>query len=220
MGNKKDKNVKLLITSWKQVSIADYNELVEICSDTTTDENTKTIKVLAVLCNEDEDTIWNLPLPKVADLTSKIGWLNNFKFPKGKIINNLHFEGWDLKVNTDLQQMTVAQYVDFQTYYAKGVDDGNMANILSTFIIPKGKKYGEDYDVREVIRLINNHLSISDAEAILFFFTLRSLISIWVIKIYLVSTLRIARKIMRKKNNKEIELKLRQAEETLSLLGG
>jgi len=40
--------------------------------------------------------------------------------------------------------MTASQYIDFQNFY-KQYDD-YMPNLAACFLLPNGKKYGEDYD--------------------------------------------------------------------------
>ena len=45
-----------------------------------------------------------------------------------------------------------------------------LADNLSTFVIPKGKKYGEDYDVVQVIQDFNKYLDISTAISLQNFF--------------------------------------------------
>ena len=56
------------------------------------------------------------------------------------------------------------------TYMQDNEDFKNLAKVLSVFIVPKGKTYNEGYDVEDVIRELDEHLSIQIALGVCFFF--------------------------------------------------
>lgn len=210
---KKDK-IDLKITNWNQVSISIYNRIIEICESDEIELN-KDVKILSVLCGVDEDKIWSLSLPEVNRLMKRIEWLLEFKYPKGKVYNYLNLNGTKYHVNTNLQDFTIAQYVDFQTYWGEHDIRKNISRILSTFIIPVGKTYNEGYDLLEVIRDIEDNLSIADAEAICFFFARRSVISINLMQIYLKLMMK---KMLKKMGNRETAMKLAEEIKRLQVL--
>ena len=98
--------------------------------------------------------------------------------------------------------MTVAQYVDFQTYWLQRDNMKNIiGNLLAIFIIPKGKKYNEGYDINQVVNDIMNNIDIMTAEEILFFFLSSYLISIKITLNYLNLKMKMI-KIMKKDKEK------------------
>lgn len=70
----------------------------------------------------------------------------------------------------DIKDLTTGQYIDYQTYMQDNEDFKNLAKVLSVFIVPKGKTYNEGYDVEDVIRELDEHLSIQIALGVCFFF--------------------------------------------------
>ncbi len=64
--------------------------------------------------------------------------------------------------------MTASQYIDFQNFY-KQYDDF-MPNLAACFLLPNGKKYGEDYDPIDEAEFLNTHLTIDIFSDIMFFF--------------------------------------------------
>ena len=69
---------------------------------------------------------------------------------------------------TDIRKMTTAQYIDFQTFSKEG--EKKLIEVLSCFLIPKGKKYNEDYDILEVQKALRNYLTIPNCLALSAFF--------------------------------------------------
>lgn len=80
--------------------------------------------------------------------------------------------------------------------------------MLSVFLIPKGKKYGEGYSIDDTIKEIGEYLSIVDAQSILFFFIIlyQSLT-----KVTLDCSIKDLKKVMKKTKNKEEKEKLNMA---------
>ena len=91
--------------------------------------------------------------------------------------------------------------------------DKNVKELLSVFLIPKGKKYGE-YDLEEVMNDIYNYFPIADARAVSFFFTLvlQSLT-----KATLISLERRTKKELKKTKTKEEKEKIEMLLETIRL---
>lgn len=164
--------IKTNIRGWNDVNIATYYKLRDLAEDIDIDEVEKEVKYIAILYNMEEQEIWNLPLTKVGELRKNIQWLNNSKLNKdfkggGYTINNK-----DYYIDKKLDNFTFAQFVDFQTYYGQRDKE---AELLSTVIIPKGKKYGEGYSIDEVIEEIKQYVSIEDYNSIMYYFFVLSL---------------------------------------------
>lgn len=162
--------------SWRDVSINEYYDLkerLEECSEPTDEAIVK----IAFINNMDEDEVWDLSIDKFRELQVESLWMDEFNISGDIKFKNIEINGSKYSIDTNLQHFTVAQYIDFQTFYSKHKNNERvLGNILSCFIIPKGKKYASDYDITEVISEINSSLDIMTANEILFFFLKQYLI--------------------------------------------
>lgn len=162
--------------SWRDVSINEYYDLkerLEECSEPTDEAIVK----IAFINNMDEDEVWDLSIDKFRELQVESLWMDEFNISGDIKFKNIEINGSKYSIDTNLQHFTVAQYIDFQTFYSKRKNNERvLGNILSCFIIPKGKKYASDYDITEVISEINSNLDIMTANEILFFFLKQYLI--------------------------------------------
>lgn len=202
--------MELKYKNWKEISINTFKKLQDVISDVpVTDDATlnninSNIAMLSVLCDVDEDTIASLSTSEFVKLVNDSNFLSDM--PKVKITDTYVINGKVYKVFLSLKNMSVAQYIDFQTFYKEY--DKYTRELLACFLIPEGKRYGEDYDIAEVITDIGNHMSIVDAHSILFFFVIlyQSLT-----KTILNYSIRDMKKMMRKEKNKEQRMKMEQA---------
>lgn len=202
--------MELKYKNWKEISINRFKKLQDVISDVpVTDDATlnninSNIAMLSVLCDVDEDTIASLSTSEFVKLVNDSNFLSDM--PKVKITDTYVINGKVYKVFLSLKNMSVAQYIDFQTFYKDY--DKYTRELLACFLIPEGKRYGEDYDIAEVITDIGEHLSIVDANSILFFFVIlyQSLT-----KTTLNCSIKDMKKMMRKEKNKEQRMKMEQA---------
>lgn len=202
-----------MIDSYDKLSIGKWQEILEISETIGMSEEEKNIAVIAVLSDLTEDEVLNLPLSQFAELNKATVFLT--QLPQKRLMADKYILGdTEFKVLINLTQMTAGQYIDYQTYVKD--PDNNLVQIISIFLIPKGKKYNEDYDMAEVHKLIREHLSIVDAMSISAFFLLLSEISI---KTTLTSSIKKMKKMMRKEKNKEQKNKLREAITHLESVG-
>ena len=202
--------MELKYKNWKEISINTFKKLQEtiknvpVTDDETLNTLNNNIAMLSVLCDVDEDTIVSLTTTEYVRLVNECNFLVDM--PKVKITDNYTINGKEYEVFLSLRNMTVAQYVDFQTFYKE--QEKYFSELLACFIIPKGMKYGEGYDIADVVKDIGEHLSIVDANSIMFFFVLlfQSLT-----KVTLNCSIRKIKKVMRKEKNKEQREKMEQA---------
>lgn len=202
--------MELKYKNWKEISINTFKKLQNVISDVpVTDDATlnninSNIAMLSVLCDVDEDVIASLSTSEFVKLVNDSNFLS--EMPKVKITDTYVINGKVYKVFLSLKNMSVAQYIDFQTFYKEY--DKYTRELLACFLIPEGKRYGEDYDIAEVITDIGEHLSIVDANSILFFFVIlyQSLT-----KTTLNCSIKDMKKMMRKEKNKEQRMKMEQA---------
>ena len=165
-------------TSWRDVTINEYFDLVERLSDESLKEYEKIVIKIAFVNNLDEESLWAMNINEFRKLQVESIWLDEFniktdiKFKNITIGNNKYF------IDTNLQNFSVSQYIDFQSFYPKYKKDKKvLGNILACFIIPVGKQYADGYDIQDLVRQINESIDIMTAQEIMFFFLKQYLIS-------------------------------------------
>lgn len=203
--------MELKYKDWESISINVFNQLKGNIS-TDTDELKvldNKIKLLSILCDVDEDKISALGIGEFTELLRQTSFLN--EMPKAKIQDRYIINGKEYKVFLSMKNMSVAQYIDFQTYYKE--QDKYLKELLSVFLIPTGKKYGEDYNIDNVINDIGEHLSIVDARSILFFFVLlfRTLTTV-MLGCSTKDLKKMSKKMKNKENIEKIKLTIQQIE--------
>ena len=174
--------MQIKINSWDECPINTYYKIADCLSEDApaVDRN---IRLLSILCDVDEQRIWELPLGEVGAMLDRVSWINSFDFDTRIRLKFIKIDGKEYNIVPDLFDFTVAQYVDFQTYWKDR--NHKLAEMLSVFIIPSGKKYNQGYDLLEVQKLIGDNLPITTAQSICFFFMMRLANSIRALQIYL-----------------------------------
>ena len=112
---------------------------------------------------------------------------------KEYIINNHIYE-----LKAEIPSITTAQYIDYQNYSK----DGDITKLLSVWMIPKGHKYNDGYDMIEVIQDMGQML-LQDAMGICFFFPKQLAASVLIIQQSLKQNLKALK--MKKISHKKIK---------------
>ena len=128
------------------------------------------VALISLLSGMEEDEIRNLPLKEYSDMAAKTRFLMQQPNVKAVRPRNLTINGKKYDLVDDVKDLTTGQYIDYQTYMQDNEDFRNLAKVLSVFIVPKGKTYNEGYDVEDVIRELDERLSIQTALGVCFFF--------------------------------------------------
>ena len=197
--------------SFKDINLKDYKKIVEISTRELDSDLEKDIAVLAVLCDCSEDDIYNMPLNELKSLLGEIEWIKGYNYtPANKLPNKLKIDGIEYTINPDINKFTVAQYMDFQNFWDKRNE--YMGNLLAVFIIPKGHKYNEGYDVMELADRLEEIFTLDDWNNVCFFFLKHYWSSV---KHLLISSDYLMKKLMKKTNNKEKIQELQKIREQL-----
>jgi len=176
--------MKTTKTSWRNVSINEYFSLKEKLDNTLQPYEKEIIK-MAIITEKPEEDILNLNLNEFKKLQETGSWLNEFNINTKPNFKSITLNGKKYNIDTNLQNFTVAQYIDFQTFYPKFKENHQfMGNVLACFIIPDKCKYNEGYDIQELINEIMENLDIMTAQEILYFFHWQSLILMRVLANY------------------------------------
>lgn len=160
------------ITSYRNLPIGKYMEISAIAKDESLEEIDRQVKVVAILNDMAEEDVLNLPIDEFSDLSKNIAFLGaEIKDDYSKIADSYKIEDFDLIPVKDISKITTAQYIDFKSF-AKS-PESNMVEILSCFLVPRGMKYNQGYEIGDVQKAIRNNLSVYDTLSLSAFFLRR-----------------------------------------------
>ena len=153
--------------NWTDISIKQYNEIKDLYLDTELSDEDRLILQINIIFGVDALKLKTSELHKYVNEMKFLGE----KVPKMKLKKEYQLGNNTYTLKKDLRDVRVAQWIDWQNFLKDGSDTDNFPNLLSIFFFPKGEtEYGENYDIEEVRRDINNHLSIAEAMSISSFF--------------------------------------------------
>ena len=128
-----------MVTSYKEMTLQMYEHLSKL-AESDTDDIEKQIQMVSVLTGKSVKEVEDLPISVYHDLAKKTVFL--MREPEIEQIksNTVKINERVYVITNDVTKITTAQYIDFQEYMKQGK---NLANVLSTLLVPKGEKYGE-----------------------------------------------------------------------------
>ena len=126
-------------------------------------------ELLAIYADTDTDVIMSYPLTKYHKLLEKFyaDYFTDFSKAEPKIKDKYTAGDMVLVPMLDFTQITVAQMMDFSVLSVDPVE--NIEKLLAIFLIPKGKKYNDGYDLLEVQKAILK-MSFNELSPLLAFF--------------------------------------------------
>lgn len=205
-----------IINNYKDLSIGKYQEIVAISRNEEMEDVDRQVAIIAILADTTEDQILNLPLPEYTELARQTRFLAKYSPEKhNRIADQYCFDGWTLIPSKDFTKVTTAQYIDFQTF-CKGGEEKTV-EMLSVFLVPKGKTYNNGYDIVALQQSIREHLSVSDVLSLCAFF-LTSYFKL--IKDSLISSKRMLKKMKPSKKREELEKEVERLTSILQDGGG
>ena len=208
--------MKLKYNSPGDLPLAKYLKTLEIFNDASLSDLDKNIEILAIYADTTVDSILKLRPDAVeeyfAEMSNSISSYkpSNSKRPKKIKINDQVYT-----INYNIGKLNMAQYIDFQQIIVKKNYLENLPALLSIFIIPKGHKYNDDYDIIELRSILENNITLDEALSIIFFSKMKSISLIKLKLLYYRSMLKIMRWTTKDKQTKEM---LRMAQNQLSML--
>ena len=208
--------MKIKYNSPGDLPLAKYLKTLEIFNDESLSDLDKNIEILAIYADTTVDSILKLRPDVVeeyfAEMSNSISSYkpSNSKRPKKIKINDQVYT-----INYNIGKLNMAQYIDFQQIIVKKNYLENLPALLSIFIIPKGHKYNDDYDIIELRNILENNITLDEALSIIFFSKMKSISLIKLKLLYYRSMLKIMRWTTKDKQTKEM---LRMTENQLSML--
>ena len=126
-------------------------------------------ELLAIYADTDTDVIMSYPLTKYHKLVERFynDYFTDFSHAEPAIKDKYTAGDMVLVPMLDFTQITVAQMMDFSVLSTHPVE--NIEKLLAIFLIPKGKKYNDGYDLMEVQKAILK-MSFNELSPLLAFF--------------------------------------------------
>ena len=159
-----------IIDNYRNLPLGDHVEIVKIDKDQSLEEIDKRVKIMSILTGKSEDFLLDLPINEFKSLSAKMKFLEK-ELPEDVLrhADSYQVGKFTLVPVTDIRKITTAQYIDFISFHKAGHDE-HIAEILSCLLVPKGKKYNQDYDIMEVQEALRKDMSVYDAACLYAFF--------------------------------------------------
>ena len=158
-----------IIDNYADLPVGKYLDILA-ANEGTAEDIDKQVATIAILTDKTEEEILALPVPDYTALARAADFLRHEDKGEHRLAKRYTLGGLALVPCTDIRKMTTAQYIDFQTLTKDGDYDRHLPEVLSCFLVPDGKSYGEGYDFADVQDAIRRHLSVTDALSLLAFF--------------------------------------------------
>lgn len=138
-----------MITNWKELTIRHLIQIQEIGELQLASDDEKNLMVAALLADIPYEQMLQMPLDDVRTYMDNAAFL--LEEPKHeKTRKHYYVNGHKYKLFKNATEMTVAQYLDFQSVWKDGFDK-RPAEMLSIFLVPDGHEYNDGYDKDEVM---------------------------------------------------------------------
>lgn len=177
---KKKSKEKLGKMTWYDITVDQYQRIKGLGQIDPNDVEDQITAAEILLGINADDMLWK-------DFCVKLNELDFLKNPIPKTIvrGSYKLNGRKYNCMYNLQQMSVARYMDFTNL----LKTNDMVKILGVFLVPEGKEYGEGYDLDQVYDDIGN-MNIVEAFGIFNFFKVQFIACIKTMKDYSVKVLR------------------------------
>lgn len=158
-----------MIDNYKDLTLEKFEQLSNI--DIEMDDMEKMATTIAILSDQTVDEVLNMHIDKFNDCAKRVLFLKESPKTTNKLPDKIIINGKKYRILKDAKDMTAGQYIDFKNY-AKKIDEisKNLALILTTVIIPDGKKYGDGYDTLELAEEFKKYINVETAANISNFF--------------------------------------------------
>lgn len=193
------------ITKWDEMSVGDYEELLEICNEPEAED--VEIGIVGLLCGVEEKDILALPINEYKELRKQAQFVAHTPDVRPTCPKAITLGETKYRISRDTSKLSVGQYIDFQQY-SKIEFNKAMVDIISCFLVPEGCDYGEGYDTETVKADIRDYMSLPMAFNISAFFFDRLLL---LTKATLLFSERTLKKTMRKEKDPKTKEEMKAA---------
>lgn len=207
-----------MIKSFDELSIKKYRELIELEKN---DDTEYALMILSILSDISIDELLDMPLDDFTKLMGQTKFIYGDveKTDYKKIGKKITVNGKEYTLVKNAKDLTAGQYIDYKAYIQRENFFQMLPYILTIFLIPEGHKYNNGYDIVELAKEFDEHLSLPIALSISDFFLHQSTMSIKTSVTYLKWKMK---RMMKKETNQEMKEKIKnclvQLESLQSLL--
>lgn len=205
-----------IIDNYHRLPIGKYLDIVNLC-DTEMDDVDRKVKIVAILTGLTDDDVLNLPITEFTECCAKAKFLDK-QCPENLIpgvSRSYPIGGFVLIPVTDIRKITTAQYIDFKTFEKD--KEHKFVEMLSCFLVPRGKEYNEGYDILDVHNAIREEMSVAEVLALLAFF-FKELVGL--IRSTLSSSIKDAMRIEDKETRERMLKRIRDLQDSMTSGGG
>ena len=194
-----------MIQDYESMKYATFLQLVKV-SEEATDDTDRTVSVLSILTGKTVDDLLGLEISEYQRLVQLAQFIE--RTPTNVPVRQEYKLGDMVLVPTLLvKHMTAGQYIDFQGFIK---EEGHDFELLSCFMVPKGHKYLDGYEIEDVQATLKAHLLTRDAIALKSFFVASLVASI--------PTIITSSEELRKKLTREQRRKMKRASRAIASL--
>lgn len=138
-------NIKIK-NGWSSLNL---NEFIELTNIVTADipEHYKSVNLVSLLSGVSLDELESMPAHIFKKLSTQTEFIST-PIPSVEMKNEYVINDHKYIVDADLTKITTAQYIDYQEYMK---ESGDYTKLMSLWLIPEGHKYGDGYDIKQVI---------------------------------------------------------------------
>lgn len=158
---------------WNNLTIKQFKEIHRVLEMDSIDEIDRAIQLLSIVDVEEEDKYLNMPMSQLNKELSRLKFItDNLCEPANPVFNDGIYNicGEKYILTPSIERMTAGQFLDWKMSMSEPNTD--IAMLCSIILVPKGKKYGEDYDILQLREKIYNNFKITEAVGISNFFLL------------------------------------------------
>ncbi len=111
------------------------------------------MEIIAILADMPEEDILNLSLTEYNKMVAKTAFLTTQQKEMKNPPRTIKVNGREYDVVRSVKEFTTGQYIDYQSYIKDPEKiEENLDKMMTIFLIPKGKKYSNGYDIEEVLK--------------------------------------------------------------------
>lgn len=158
---------------WKDINIKQFKNINKILKEENLTDVEKNLELIAYVFDLSEDDLYDMDLGTIRKYANELEFINEFKPDYTKEPKIKRIGDYEVGVDYHLSKFTVSQYIDFMAEINSTEPD--IARLCATILIPKGHKYNDGYNLEEFIERIEQEVNIFDAEALVFFYLIKSL---------------------------------------------
>lgn len=159
----KKKKKTLPEVKWKDITIAKHKAILDLFNRED-DEMLLLYGLAEIIYGND---INNMRISEANDLVNTLSFINQRPKP-ATAKSHYVLNGHKYKTTLNMQNINTSQFIDFQQMADKS---GEMpAEFLSIILVPDGHKYNDGYCLEDVVKDIENYMSIEDAYGLSAFF--------------------------------------------------